>query len=154
MARRESNMIAFITLILTIGLYMLLGFAALIIVFVIALLCALGYHAQKNKVKQTQPSKRVCPMCGSPKVRFKHVVNGTTSTGCVATVSSNRLASGDTKIHRRNIAYCENCGYSFDFTTQDDLNAQYNKLNTNEGCAILVAVILGVILITIWFYSH
>lgn len=147
-------MIAFITLILTVGLYMLLGFAALIIVFVIALLCALGYHAQKNKVKQTQPSKRVCPMCGSPKVRFKHVVNGTTSTGCVATVSSNRLASGDTKIHRRNIAYCENCGYSFDFTTQDDLNAQYNKLNTNEGCAILVAVILGVILITIWFYSH
>ena len=147
-------MIAFITLILTIGLYMLLGFAALIIVFVIALLCALGYHAQKNKVKQTQPSKRVCSMCGSPKVRFKHVVNGTTSTGCVATVSSNRLASGDTKIHRRNIAYCENCGYSFDFTTQDDLNAQYNKLNTNEGCAILVAVILGVILITIWFYSH
>lgn len=147
-------MIAFITLILTIGLYMLLGFAALIIVFVIALLCALGYHAQKNKVKQAQPSKRVCPMCGSPKVRFKHVVNGTTSTGCVATVSSNRLASGDTKIHRRNIAYCENCGYSFDFTTQDDLNAQYNKLNTNEGCAILVAVILGVILITIWFYSH
>ena len=147
-------MIAFITLILTIGLYMLLGFAALIIVFVIALLCALGYHAQKNKVKQTQPSKQVCPMCGSPKVRFKHVVNGTTSTGGVATVSSNRLASGDTKIHRRNIAYCENCGYSFDFTTQDDLNAQYNKLNTNEGCAILVAVILGVILITIWFYSH
>jgi len=147
-------MIAFITLILTIGLYMLLGFAALIIVFVIALLCALGYHAQKNKVKQTQPSKRVCPMCGSPKVRFKHVVNGTTSTGGVATVSSNRLASGDTKIQRRNIAYCENCGYSFDFTTQDDLNAQYNKLNTNEGCAILVAVILGVILITIWFYSH
>ena len=147
-------MIAFITLILTIGLYMLLGFAALIIVFVIALLCALGYHAQKNKVKQTQPSKRVCPMCGSPKVRFKHVVNGTTSTGGVATVSSNRLASGDTTIHRRNIAYCENCGYSFDFTTQDDLNAQYNKLNTNEGCAILVAVILGVILITIWFYSH
>ena len=147
-------MIAFITLILTIGLYMLLGFAALIIVFVIALLCALGYHAQKNKVKQTQPSKRVCPMCGSPKVRFKHVVNGTTSTGCVATVSSNRLASGDTKIHRRNIAYCEDCGYSFDFTTQDDLNAQYNKLNTNEGCAILVAIILGVILITIWFYSH
>lgn len=147
-------MIAFITLILTIGLYMLLGFAALIIVFVIALLCALGYHAQKNKVKQTQPSKRVCPMCGSPKVRFKHVVNGTTSTGGVATVSSNRLASGDTKIHRRNIAYCENCGYSFDFTTQDDLNTQYNKLNTNEGCAILVAVILGVILITIWFYSH
>lgn len=147
-------MIAFITLILTIGLYMLLGFAALIIVFVIALLCALGYHAQKNKVKQTQPSKRVCPMCGSPKVRFKHVVNGTTSTGCVAIVSSNRLASGDTKIHRRNIAYCENCGYSFDFTTQDDLDAQYNKLNTNEGCAILVAVILGVILITIWFYSH
>lgn len=147
-------MIAFITLILTIGLYMLLGFAALIIVFVIALLCALGHHAQKNKVKQTQPSKRVCPMCGSPKVRFKHVVNGTTSTGGVATVSSNRLASGDTKIHRRNIAYCENCGYSFDFTTQDDLNAQYNKLNTNEGCAILVAVILGVILITIWFYSH
>ena len=147
-------MIAFITLILTIGLYMLLGFAALIIVFVIALLCALGYHAQKNKVKQTQPSKRVCPMCGSPKVRFKHVVNGTTSTGGVATVSSNRLASGDTKIHRRNIAYCENCGYSFDFTTQDDLNAQYNKLNSIEGCAILVAGILGVILITIWFYSH
>lgn len=147
-------MIAFITLILTIGLYMLLGFAALIIVFVIALLCALGYHAQKNKVKQTQPSKRVCPMCGSPKVRFKHVVNGTTSTGGVATVSSNRFASGDTKIHRRNIAYCEDCGYSFDFTTQDDLNAQYNKLNTNEGCAILVAIILGVILITIWFYSH
>lgn len=147
-------MIAFITLILTIGLYMLLGFAALIIVFVIALLCALGYHAQKNKVKQTQPSKRVCPMCGSPKVRFKHVVNGTTSTGGVATVSSNRLASGDTKIHRRNIAYCEDCGYSFDFTTQDDLNAQYNKLNTNEGCAILVAIILGVILITILFYSH
>ena len=147
-------MIAFITLILTIGLYMLLGFAALIIAFVIALLCALGYHAQKNKVKQTQPSKRVCPMCGSPKVRFKHVVNGTTSTGGVATVSSNRLASGDTKIHRRNIAYCEDCGYSFDFTTQDDLNAQYNKLNTNEGCAILVAIILGVILITIWFYSH
>ena len=147
-------MIAFITLILTIGLYMLLGFAALIIVFVIALLCALGYHAQKNKVKQTQPSKRVCPMCGSPKVRFKHVVNGTTSTGGVATVSSNRLASGDTKIHRRNIAYCEDCGYSFDFTTKDDLNAQYNKLNTNEGCAILVAIILGVILITIWFYSH
>lgn len=147
-------MIAFITLILTIGLYMLLGFAALIMVFVIALLCALGYHAQKNKVKQTQPSKRVCPMCGSPKVRFKHVVNGTTSTGGVATVSSNRLASGDTKIHRRNIAYCEDCGYSFDFTTQDDLNAQYNKLNTNEGCAILVAIILGVILITIWFYSH
>lgn len=147
-------MIAFITLILTIGLYMLLGFAALIIVFVIALLCALGYHAQKNKVKQTQPSKRVCPMCGSPKVRFKHVVNGTTSTGGVATVSSNRLASGDTKIHRHNIAYCEDCGYSFDFTTQDDLNAQYNKLNTNEGCAILVAIILGVILITIWFYSH
>lgn len=147
-------MIAFITLILTIGLYMLLGFAALIIVFVIALLCALGYHAQKNKVKQTQPSKRVCPMCGSPKVRFKHVVNGTTSTGGVATVSSNRPASGDTKIHRRNIAYCEDCGYSFDFTTQDDLNAQYNKLNTNEGCAILVAIILGVILITIWFYSH
>lgn len=147
-------MIAFITLILTIGLYMLLGFAALIIVFVIALLCALGYHAQKNKVKQTQPSKRVCPMCGSPKVRFKHVVNGTTSTGGVATVSSNRLASGDTKIHRRNIAYCEDCGYSFDFTTQDDLDAQYNKLNTNEGCAILVAIILGVILITIWFYSH
>lgn len=147
-------MIAFITLILTIGLYMLLGFAALIIVFVIALLCALGYHAQKNKVKQTQPSKRVCPMCGSPKVRFKHVVNGTTSTGGVATVSSNRLASGGTKIHRRNIAYCEDCGYSFDFTTQDDLNAQYNKLNTNEGCAILVAIILGVILITIWFYSH
>lgn len=147
-------MIAFITLILTIGLYMLLGFAALIIVFVIALLCALGYHAQKNKVKQTHPSKRVCPMCGSPKVRFKHVVNGTTSTGGVATVSSNRLASGDTKIHRRNIAYCEDCGYSFDFTTQDDLNAQYNKLNTNEGCAILVAIILGVILITIWFYSH
>lgn len=147
-------MIAFITLILTIGLYMLLGFAALIIVFVIALLCALGNHAQKNKVKQTQPSKRVCPMCGSPKVRFKHVVNGTTSTGGVATVSSNRLASGDTKIHRRNIAYCEDCGYSFDFTTQDDLNAQYNKLNTNEGCAILVAIILGVILITIWFYSH
>ncbi|WP_370851136.1 hypothetical protein [Gemmiger formicilis] len=147
-------MMAFITLILTIGLYMLLGFAALIIAFVIALLCALGYHAQKNKVKQTQPSKRVCPMCGSPKVRFKHVVNGTTSTGGVATVSSNRLASGDTKIHRRNIAYCEDCGYSFDFTTQDDLNAQYNKLNTNEGCAILVAIILGVILITIWFYSH
>lgn len=147
-------MIAFITLILTIGLYMLLGFAALIIVFVIALLCALGYHAQKNKVKQTQPSKRVCPMCGSPKVRFRHVVNGTTSTGGVATVSSNRLASGDTKIHRRNIAYCEDCGYSFDFTTQDDLNAQYNKLNTNEGCAILAAIILGVILITIWFYSH
>ena len=138
-------MMAFITLILTIGLYMLLGFAALIIAFVIALLCALGYHAQKNKVKQTQPSKRVCPMCGSPKVRFKHVVNGTTSTGGVATVSSNRLASGDTKIHRRNIAYCEDCGYSFDFTTQDDLNAQYNKLNTNEGCAILVAIILGVI---------
>ena len=74
-------MMAFITLILTIGLYMLLGFAALIIAFVIALLCALGYHAQKNKVKQTQPSKRVCPMCSSPKVRFKHVVNGTTSTG-------------------------------------------------------------------------
>lgn len=147
-------MMAFITLILTIGLYMLLGFAALIIAFVIALLCALGYHAQKNKVKQTQPSKRVCPMCGSPKVRFKHVVNGTTSTGGVATVSSNRLASGDTKIHRRNIAYCEDCGYSVDFTTQDDLNAQYNKLNTNEGCAILVAIILGVILITIWFYSH
>ena len=147
-------MIAFITLILTIGLYMLLGFAALIIVFVIALLCALGYHAQKNKVKQTQPSKRVCPICGSQKVRFKHVVNGTTSTGGATTVSGISLASGDTKIHRRNIAYCENCGYSFDFTTQDDLNAQYNKLNTNEGCAILVAVILGVILITIWFYSH
>ena len=136
-------MMAFITLILTIGLYMLLGFAALIIAFVIALLCALGYHAQKNKVKQTQPSKRV-----------KHVVNGTTSTGGATTVSGISLASGDTKIHRRNIAYCENCGYSFDFTTQDDLNAQYNKLNTNEGCAILVAVILGVILITIWFYSH
>lgn len=147
-------MMAFITLILTIGLYMLLGFAALIIAFVIALLCALGYHAQKNKVKQTQPSKRVCPMCGSPKVRFKHVMNGTTLTGGATTVSGISLASGSTKIHRRNIAYCENCGYSFDFTTQDDLNAQYNKLNTNEGCAILVAIILGVILITIWFYSH
>ena len=147
-------MMAFITLILTIGLYMLLGFAALIIAFVIALLCALGYHAQKNKVKQTQPSKRVCPMCGSPKVRFKHVMNGMTSTGGATTVSGISFASGDTKIHRRNIAYCENCGYSFDFTTQDDLNAQYNKLNTNEGCAILVAIILGVILITIWFYSH
>lgn len=147
-------MMAFITLILTIGLYMLLGFAALIIAFVIALLCALGYHAQKNKVKQTQPSKRVCPMCGSPKVRFKQVMNGTTSTGGATTASGISLASGSTKIHRRNIAYCENCGYSFDFTTQDDLNAQYNKLNTNEGCAILVAVILGVILITIWFYSH
>lgn len=147
-------MMAFITLILTIGLYMLLGFAALIIAFVIALLCALGYHAQKNKVKQTQPSKRVCPMCGSPKVRFKHVMNGTTSTGGATTVSGISFASGSTKIHRRNIAYCENCGYSFDFTTQDDLHAQYNKLNTNEGCAILVAIILGVILITIWFYSH
>ena len=33
-------MMAFITLILTIGLYMLLGFAALIIAFVIALLCS------------------------------------------------------------------------------------------------------------------
>lgn len=147
-------MMAFITLILTIGLYMLLGFAAIVIAFIIAVLCALGYHAQKNKVKQAQPSKRVCPMCGSPKVRFKHVMNGTTSTGGATTVSGISLASGSTKIHRRNIAYCENCGYSFDFTTQDDLNAQYNKLNTNEGCAILVAVILGIILITIWFYSH
>ena len=48
-------MMAFITLILTIGLYMLLGFAAIVITFIIAVLCALGYHAQKNKVKQAQP---------------------------------------------------------------------------------------------------
>ena len=147
-------MIAFITLILTIGLYMLLGFAALIIAFVIALLCALGYHAQKNKVEQTQPSKRVCPMCGSPKVRFKYTMSGATSSGGATTISGVGLVSGDTKIHRRNVAYCEDCGYSFDFITQDDINAQYNKLNTNEGCAILVAVILGVILAAIWFCGH
>lgn len=147
-------MIAFITLILTIGLYMLLGFAALIIAFVIALLCALGYHAQKNKVKQTQPSKRVCPMCGSPKVRFKYTMNGATSSGGATTISGVSLVSGDTKIHRRNVAYCEDCGYSFDFITQDDINAQYNKLNTNEGCSILVAVVLGVILAVIWFFGH
>lgn len=147
-------MIAFITLILTIGLYMLLGFVAIIIAFVIALLCAFGYHAQKNKVKQVHPSKRVCPICGSPKVRFKYTMNGATSSGGATTISGVGLVSGDTKIHRRNVAYCEDCGYSFDFITQDDINAQYNKLNTNEGCAILVAVILGVILAAIWFCGH
>ena len=148
-------MMAFITLILTIGLYMLLGFAAIVITFIIAVLCALGYHAQKNKVKQAQPSKRVCPMCGSPKVRFKYMMNGTTSAGSATTISEqSALHPG---AHRFTAAMSHTvriAGTAFDFITQNDIDAQYNKLNANEGCSILVAVVLGVILAVIWFFGH
>ena len=147
-------MISLIVLIITIALYMLVGIVAIAIAFLIAVLCAIGYKAQKDAAAKKQPSKRVCPMCGSTDVKFQYVVNGTTSTGSATTVSGVGIASGSSKVHHRNMAHCESCGYTFDFVTQDDINAEYNKLKANEGCSIAVAAVLGVILAIIFFFGR
>lgn len=147
-------MISLIVLIITIALYMLVGIAAIAVAFVIATLCAIGYKTQKDAAAKKQPSKRICPMCGSADMKFQYIVNGTTSTGSATTVSGVGIASGSSKVHHRNMAHCESCGYTFDFVTQDDINAEYNKLKANEGCSIAVAAVLGVILAIIFFFGR
>ncbi len=56
---------------------------------------------------------------------------------------------GEKKIQRKNMAYCEDCGYTFDFTTQKDLDEEYKKFNNGEIGSIAATVIFGILFIAV-----
>ena len=138
-------MVTLISIIIVVALYMMLGIAVIAIAFMLSLFLAIGCALAKRKIAKSKPSERVCPMCGSPRIKFKYMSSGATATG-VANVG---FASGEKKIQRKNMAYCEDCGFTFDFTTQKDLDNEYKKLNNGEIGSVVATIIFGVLFIAV-----
>ena len=137
-------MVTIISIIIVVALYMMLGIAVVAVAFMLSLFLAIGCALAKRKIAKVRPSERVCPMCGGQRIKFKYVSSGTSTR-----VANVRFASGEKKIQRKNMAYCEDCGYTFDFTTQKDLDEDYKKFNNGEIGSIAATVIFGILFIAV-----
>lgn len=116
--------------------------------------------------RKEKPTQRVCPMCGNSNIKFKYVTQGSSSdrytTGFSNTNFGARNArrtgigssSIEKKIHHKNVAYCSDCGFSFDFTTQKDIDDKCKSLLNGGIGSIVVAVILGIAMFAINGYLH
>lgn len=142
-------MVTIISIIIVVALYMMLGIAVVAVAFMLSLFLAIGCALAKRKIAKVRPSERVCPMCGGQRIKFKYVSSGTTGTGRSTRVANVRFASGEKKIQRKNMAYCEDCGYTFDFMTQKDLDEEYKKFNNGEIGSIAATVIFGILFIAV-----
>ena len=142
-------MITLISIIIVVALYMMLGIAVIAIALMLSLFLVIGCALAKRKIAKSKPSERVCPMCGSQRIKFKYMSSGATATGSATRVANVGFASGEKKIQRKNMAYCEDCGFTFDFTTQKDLDNEYKKLNNGEIGSVVATIIFGVLFIAV-----
>ena len=128
-------MVTIISIIIVVALYMMLGIAVVAVAFMLSLFLAIGCALAKRKIAKVRPSERVCPMCGGQRIKFKYVSSGTTGTGRSTRVANVRFASGEKKIQRKNMAYCE--------------DEEYKKFNNGEIGSIAATVIFGILFIAV-----
>ena len=153
-------------IILIVGLCMWVGIWAVEFAFFFSIGLAVCCFFARSKAAKEKPTKRVCPMCGNSNIKFKYITQGSSSdrytTGFSNTNFGARNArrigigssSVEKKIHHKNVAYCSDCGFSFDFTTQKDIDDKCKSLLNGGIGSIVVAVILGIALFVINGYLH
>ena len=161
-----QNMFTIIGIILVVGLCMWIGIVAVEFAFFFSIGLAVCFFFARSKAAKDKPTERVCPMCGNSNIKFKYVTQGSSSdrhtTGFSNTNFGARNArrtsisssSVEKKIHHKNVAYCDDCGFSFDFTTQKDIDDKCKTLLNGEIGSIVVAIILGIALFVINGYLH
>lgn len=66
-------MITLISIIIVVALYMMLGIAVIAMALMLSLFLAIGCALAKRKIAKSKPSERVCPMCGSQRIKFKYM---------------------------------------------------------------------------------
>lgn len=153
-------------IILIVGLCMWVGILAVEFAFFFSIGLAVCCFFARFKAAKEKPTQRVCPMCGNSNIKFKYVTQGSSSdrytTGFSNTNFGARNArrtgigssSIEKKIHHKNVAYCSDCGFSFDFTTQKDIDDKCKSLLNGGIGSIVVAVILGIAMFAINGYLH
>lgn len=150
---------------------MMVGLVIFGVLFVLMILCVFAAESRKKQIAKMQPSERICPMCKGTNIKFKYITEGTSSskdtvrssrtharvrpngrgTGTTVGVST---TNGNTQIHHRNMAYCGDCGYTFDFTTQEDIDAEYKAATNSESSSVLGAIVCGVLFCVIWRFMN
>jgi len=97
---------------------------------------AIYNYVTYQKMLKAKPTPMICPNCNSEDVTFQNVDSsaGTVSFGGL-------LRVGATKINNKHVAVCKQCGHTFNYLTELDIQETKKKSHTLMIVGAVVAVI-------------
>lgn len=107
---------------------------ALIILDIALFLMVISGISLVNQARNMEPSKMICPNCNSNNIKLSTRNTGSTSNGYYY----GRMASWSKTIQYQRIAECKDCGYTWDYITDEDIAKKFSKANS----LLVVSVIL------------
>ena len=97
--------------------------------------------------KELRPSDMRCPNCGATDVKISSVTSGTSTN----TTMFKHARDSTTKIERKRVARCQNCGFDWDYLTPGDIAQIQSNAN---GRMIALGIIFALcISLTFWIFS-
>lgn len=141
---------AFIIFLMAISFVLAIGyiiFAAVTLAgFVFSLISYLG-------VRNIRPSAMVCPYCGKHHIRIHTLQSASTTDssgygsvypGMISTAHAYGSSSSNTTVHYRHEAECLECGYVWNFVTEDDAYSAVSSARSRLILFTVLLVILGI----------
>lgn len=118
--------------------------AGLVILDITFLILFLGSWAQKENAKKMKPSKMVCQNCKSTHVKLSTQKSGKSTTSTFYS----RNAQHNTTIHYKRIAECKECGFTWDYIMQEDIDKI--QANASGMFALYGFIFIILIAVSIW----
>lgn len=111
--------------------------ASLVILDVVFFFLIVSSAIRLNNAKNMRPSKMICPNCKSGNVKLFTRKSGTTTNASFYS----HFATKDKSIHYERVADCKECGFTWNYITKEDINAEKSRAT---GALILYIILFFV----------
>lgn len=126
---------------------MMFQFVVGLVVFdIVFFLLFLGSIGKADELRKTKPSKMICSNCNSRNVKLSTRKSGKTISGS----HYGHNVFGNTTINYERIAECKDCGFVWNYTTQEDIDNEYKKMINLRN--IFGAVFIILTIFTLWIF--
>ncbi|MGN1023162.1 MAG: hypothetical protein ACI4OJ_06685 [Lachnospiraceae bacterium] len=121
----------------------------LVIFAVVFFLLACDAAYRRRQCIKLQPTPMVCKNCGSTNVKIRSRVSGYQHTGGSTFAGGINFWQGATSVLRQRVYECQDCGFSDDYVTQDDINRTANLYSQRTGLYLLLSFVFAALAILI-----